>query len=314
MASVYVGTWDKYNNGSIEGAWIDLDKCATYADFVAKCGQIHKDEPDPEFMIQDYENFPDGLDCGDWLGEEAFNDIKTAQRLEFNVIDYSEKAIAVTGDTKQIADKLKAMGGRFNFRLSCGPGWIFPKSKESEVRAVLDGHEVSEESGSADYISHRDEWISGLKSQHDRDYYKKSKAGAIKLSDGYYVLSKPHIENRFCFHDEGPQYEFYKELHKSEKNMERYFMSENLSELDDMLKKLKEGREIVVQQGYDRLVYLEARSYYNEGDGRTLTDDERKQVIGLVEWVRAGFVKRLKSYLKRYGVSKIHTWTYWAEA
>jgi antirestriction protein len=42
MASVYVGTWNKYNNGSIEGAWIDLDKCATYADFVAKCRQTHK--------------------------------------------------------------------------------------------------------------------------------------------------------------------------------------------------------------------------------------------------------------------------------
>lgn len=53
------------------------------------------------------------------------------------VIDYSEKAIAVIGDTKPIKDKLKELGGRFNARLSCGAGWIFSKSKENDVKALL---------------------------------------------------------------------------------------------------------------------------------------------------------------------------------
>ena len=53
---------------------------------------------------------------------------------QINVIEYNEKAIAVIGDTKPIKDKLKALGGRFNFRLSCGPGWIFPKSKMEELK------------------------------------------------------------------------------------------------------------------------------------------------------------------------------------
>ena len=52
-------------------------------------------------------------------------------------VDYSEKAFAVTGDTRPVADKLKDLGGRFNARLSCGPGWIFSKKKEAEVRAAL---------------------------------------------------------------------------------------------------------------------------------------------------------------------------------
>lgn len=53
------------------------------------------------------------------------------------IIDYSEKAIAVIGDTKPIKDKLKALGGSFNFRLTCGAGWIFPKTKLTELQTAL---------------------------------------------------------------------------------------------------------------------------------------------------------------------------------
>lgn len=58
---------------------------------------------------------------------------------EVQIIDYSEKAIAVIGDTKPIKDKLKELGGRFNFRLTCGAGWIFPKKQLPEVEKLLSG-------------------------------------------------------------------------------------------------------------------------------------------------------------------------------
>lgn len=53
------------------------------------------------------------------------------------IIEYSEKAIAVIGETKPIKEGLKTLGGSFNFRLTCGAGWIFPKSKLEEVTAFL---------------------------------------------------------------------------------------------------------------------------------------------------------------------------------
>lgn len=53
------------------------------------------------------------------------------------IIDYSEKAIAVIGDTKPIKDQLKELGGRFNSRLTCGAGWIFPKTKREEVELLI---------------------------------------------------------------------------------------------------------------------------------------------------------------------------------
>jgi len=58
---------------------------------------------------------------------------------EIQIIDYSEKAIAVVGDTKPIKDQLKEIGGKFNFRLSCGAGWIFSKKLLPEVEKLLSG-------------------------------------------------------------------------------------------------------------------------------------------------------------------------------
>lgn len=56
----------------------------------------------------------------------------------FQIFDYSDKAIALTGDTRAIKDQLKAAGGRFNARLSCGAGWIFSKKFEAAVRAIVE--------------------------------------------------------------------------------------------------------------------------------------------------------------------------------
>lgn len=53
------------------------------------------------------------------------------------IIDYSEKAIAIVGDTRAIKDTLKTLGGRFNSHLSCGAGWIFSKAKEATLREAL---------------------------------------------------------------------------------------------------------------------------------------------------------------------------------
>ena len=51
---IYVGTYHKYNNGSIAGAWIDLENLSQ-EEFYLKCKELHKDETDPEFMYQDFE-------------------------------------------------------------------------------------------------------------------------------------------------------------------------------------------------------------------------------------------------------------------
>lgn len=58
------------------------------------------------------------------------------------IVDYSEKALAVFGETKEIKDQLKKLGGRFNPSLKHNgekrAGWIFSKKQAEAVRELVD--------------------------------------------------------------------------------------------------------------------------------------------------------------------------------
>ena len=62
---------------------------------------------------------------------------KAIKTKGIQLINYSEKAVAIIGDTRAIKDTLKTLGGRFNAHLTCGAGWIFSKSKEATLRNAL---------------------------------------------------------------------------------------------------------------------------------------------------------------------------------
>ena len=59
------------------------------------------------------------------------------------VAQYSDKAVAVFGDSRNIKDKLKSAGGRYNGNLSNPttgkkePGWIFPNNKKEELAKII---------------------------------------------------------------------------------------------------------------------------------------------------------------------------------
>jgi len=63
------------------------------------------------------------------------------ETTDFLIVDYSQKALAIFGDTRPMKEKLKALGGRFNPKLTHEgtkkAGWIFSKSKEQELRNLL---------------------------------------------------------------------------------------------------------------------------------------------------------------------------------
>ena len=59
VRAVYVGTWHKYNNGSLYGLWIDVDTFEDADEFLKFCRAIHADEEDPELMFQDTCNIPE---------------------------------------------------------------------------------------------------------------------------------------------------------------------------------------------------------------------------------------------------------------
>jgi antirestriction protein len=58
---IYVGTYYKYNCGSIAGDWVDVT-ILTKEEFLDMCETLHNEEKDPEFMYQDWE-------CPNFLNE-----------------------------------------------------------------------------------------------------------------------------------------------------------------------------------------------------------------------------------------------------
>lgn len=52
--AIYCGTYKKYNEGSLFGAWLDLRTFDSYEEFIDVCKQLHAEEEDPELMFQDY--------------------------------------------------------------------------------------------------------------------------------------------------------------------------------------------------------------------------------------------------------------------
>lgn len=100
---IYVGTYAKYNNGSINGAWLDLSDYSSKEEFYQACAELHKDETDPEFMFQDWENIPDSFIGESWLADnvfeyfEAMEDVSDSDAFEAYVLnegDLSKQDIA----------------------------------------------------------------------------------------------------------------------------------------------------------------------------------------------------------------------------
>lgn len=325
---IYVGTYAKYNAGDLSGDWLSLRDFETYEDLIEACMELHSDEAEPELMIQDSEDFPDGLDCMESLSREEFDDIKKALQEEsagvpaYSIIDYSDKAIAVTGDTRKIAAELRALGGRFNPRLTCGPGWIFPAKKRAELEALLAGN--YEETGRPETAANEgrktlEEWAKG---QRDPEDIMKWYDSAVKLADGVVLFDHPKIKTEFCFRDEGPDYEFYKELGSDENLLRDYFIRENMDQNGIAEPNENTDMYIVKYAGEYRpgRVYVQfcnCPEYLNlrrEDTIRIATDTERSLYLAELARVRKAFRKRLDTYLKRYGISKLHIWSYWADA
>ena len=78
--SVYVGTYGKYNDGSLRGLWIDLSSFNDYDEFINFCKAIHADEEDPELMAQDFEGFPREWYTEGFMSEDDFD----------NILEYSD--------------------------------------------------------------------------------------------------------------------------------------------------------------------------------------------------------------------------------
>ena len=94
--------------------------------------------------------FYSAINIGNWEKPFKYNpdykkgkkQIKTNTQIkDFEIVDYSDKAIAVFSNTKEIKDKLKSLGGRFNPHLKRKgekvAGWIFKKEAKEQLISLI---------------------------------------------------------------------------------------------------------------------------------------------------------------------------------
>ena len=91
--SIYVGTYGKYNNGSLQGEWVDLTNFDNRDEFYAYCNKLHGDEPEGqrELMFQDYEYIPEIFIGESWIDGRFWDFMKDDSQpydVKFAVADY----------------------------------------------------------------------------------------------------------------------------------------------------------------------------------------------------------------------------------
>lgn len=186
------------------------------------------------------------------------------------------------------------------------------------------------------------------KSKSMIDFELKQAAYIVELHDGgLFIISKPEIKKDFCFwYSDRWQADSYEAAHDAERNARtnaEYFISENLADIDSRIEEVKEALnsenlrtrhcdnyyilkhtynwdlEGCRLRGYELLDHFEAIAENDRLEKRwnsleLMTKEDLEARLEGLEIVKQKLVKRLQTYLKKYWLSKLHTWTYWADA
>lgn len=87
--SIYVGTYGKYNSGSLQGSWLNLRDYKTSEEFYAAAKKLHDNEYDPELMFQDWENIPELFISESWIDPMFFDLLNWHENIDLEAFyDY----------------------------------------------------------------------------------------------------------------------------------------------------------------------------------------------------------------------------------
>lgn len=164
------------------------------------------------------------------------------------------------------------------------------------------------------------------KDQKMVDYCVKKTARIVELSDGALIcIEKPAIKTRFCFGYHANVH-YTEEISTAEEaaahaaKSQEYFKTKNLESMDAMLKALEKSETGIRPQYASSpegtkicaLVFPEPWEPLPPGYRRLLSED-REKLREAYRTERGVFAAWLDAYLRRYGLSKVETWTYWLE-
>lgn len=120
-ARIYVGTYAKYNSGSIKGAWLDLEDYADRDAFLQACATLHSDEAGPELMFQDYEGFPKAFYSEGSAPPDALWDWLDLDADDRELLEVYQNAVDSDGDIDRART---AFMGKYNSEADWAESWL----------------------------------------------------------------------------------------------------------------------------------------------------------------------------------------------
>lgn len=147
----------------------------------------------------------------------------------------------------------------------------------------------------------------------------------VKLTDGRIVnLEKPRIETDFCFGESGYDYDKATHMASVASSDESYFLARNLHDIAEKIAICGYGRNNMFSvDGYvweeisnvnDHIAWVWIGNYGRHERVSEVSEEDRERMYEGYVKLYEDFEKRLRTYLKRYGLSKVHSWTYWRDA
>lgn len=158
------------------------------------------------------------------------------------------------------------------------------------------------------------------------EFERKQIARVVKLENGGMVaLEKPRIETSFCFgySDSAYDVEDYDRANAMVGHAlthEEYFISENMRKIGEKIAELKKPG-IYSRNGYCttpethaiRTLEWPYRNRPLSEGAQPITEKDRAALIDAWKIIAQDFRRRLDTYLKRYGLTKINAWSYWRD-
>ena len=170
----------------------------------------------------------------------------------------------------------------------------------------------------------RDVWSND---PHMIDYCRKRIAFVVRLESGGLIeIDKPSIETNFCFGYSDSayntdDYDRANQMAEYATTSEGYFIEKNMQKIKTRIESL-EKNQFYSRNRYngtasDSPIQQLVRCPFPgdlPDDAQLITERDRVALIEAWEKVGQEFRKRLGTYLKRYGMSKVHAWSYWRDA
>lgn len=155
------------------------------------------------------------------------------------------------------------------------------------------------------------------------DFCTKNAEIVVKTEDGFFLeLEKQSIQNNFCFGYYGSDDEAANKMSHHARTNENYFIEENLKSIKKEIEYLSTTsdklyfRNHYTGQGNDILKGLVSIKPWEEpaADMVEVSENNKNLLIEAYKMQLESQTKKVNTYLKRYGLSKVRSWSYWVDA